>query len=785
MVDGPDAELTDDTAHSMSEGVFMHVTSHVLDDVAGVTVVGSERVSAVDEEATANPSKAMYNNDLRTELEYFSEDSGEEIKMEPRPRPARAVTPPLRAVSPVVCRRRERVVRIEETQNRGESRVKRNREGRRPSEEAPRGNGSQNVNLPPLLAAHTGKSKNGKPLQSSLTSVYRGQALSNNVRGNLPPNAHGLPSANSNRKPLYRGKLRQRPTRKARTIDLYKREVYAVKNTVSKTMAYKEGITFPPVTRVSNAPVIIEVASDSPHNMLLGRTAMQKIGIMVSTIHGAIKFHTKKGVKTILSVGEAGEETKKRTLTISKERIPSCDDTEEKIIVNDKCLKQMNTRSLCLDRNASAYKVAKELTKAGILKKVKHQMWVANPVMVKKNNGGWRMCFDFTDINKTCPKDCYPLPKIDWKIESLAEFCLKCSLDAYNGYHQIQMAEGDEDKTTLFVGERIFCYGKMPLGLENAGNEHYALWEVIEFGDSYKAPQEEAASESFSKKKGRTVVITTEDIQKKRNDVKARTTLLLALLDEHQLQAIVSHLEFMNVEIEQDDLNQKFLTSLALEWLMYTIMWRNRDDHDTISLDDVYNHLKVYEPEVQKKTESNSHNMAFISSANTSSRKGKVHTASVPIASTQVSTASADVAVASISHDTVCVHIASQSNGSHIKYEDITQIDKDDIEEIDIKAPRSQDRGRRESYKQGTMEEEPALKALMAIDGIRWDWCYIANEEEDQALVADDEAPTKFALMAKSSSSFENEVKKEKEGLDNKLIGFESALKDLDTLLGS
>nr|GFB80226.1 hypothetical protein [Tanacetum cinerariifolium] len=71
-------------------------------------------------------------------------------------------------------------------------------------------------------------------------------------------------------------------------------------------------------------------------------------------------------------------------------------------------------------------------------------------------------------------------------------------------------------------------------------NEHYALWEVIEFSDSYEAPQEESGtgstSESSVKKKGRTIAITTKDMQKKRNDVKARTTLLLALPDEHQLR---------------------------------------------------------------------------------------------------------------------------------------------------------------------------------------------------------------------------------------------------------
>ncbi|GKF93715.1 hypothetical protein Tco_0283415, partial [Tanacetum coccineum] len=141
----------------------------------------------------------------------------------------------------------------------------------------------------------------------------------------------------------------------------------------------------------------------------------------------------------------------------------------------------------------------------------------------------------------------------------------------------------------------------------------------------------------------------------------------------------------MDVPIEQDDLNQKFLSSLAPEWLVYTIVWRNRDDLDTMSLDDVYNHLKVYEPEVQKSARSNSQNMAFISSSNTRSGKSKVPNASVPSASIQVSTASTDVPAASLSHDTICAYIATQSNGSQIKYEDITQIDDDDIEEMDIK----------------------------------------------------------------------------------------------------
>nr|GFB20630.1 hypothetical protein [Tanacetum cinerariifolium] len=125
--------------------------------------------------------------------------------------------------------------------------------------------------------------------------------------------------------------------------------------------------------------------------------------------------------------------------------------------------------------------------------------------------------------------------------------------------------------------------------------------------------------------------------------------------------------------------------------------------------------------------------MAFISSSNTSSRKGEVHTTSVPTASIQVSTASTDVAAVSLSHDTVCAYIASQSNGHFAR---------------ECRAPRSQDRGKRESYKQGPKEKEHAPKASMAIDGIGWDWSYMANEEENHALVADDEASREFTLMA-------------------------------------
>nr|GEY48365.1 ribonuclease H-like domain-containing protein [Tanacetum cinerariifolium] len=329
--------------------------------------------------------------------------------------------------------------------------------------------------------------------------------------------------------------------------------------------------------------------------------------------------------------------------------------------------------------------------------------------------------------------------------------------------------------------------------------KHYALWEVIEFGDSYEAPQQESTtastSEGSAKKKRRTVAFTTNDMQKRRNDVMARTTLLLALPDEHQLRFskyktaqelwaailktfggneatkktkknLLNHLEFMDIEIEQDDLNQKFLTSLAPEWLMHTIVWRNRSDLDTMSLDDLYNHLKVYEPKVQKKSKLNSQNMAFISSAKNSSGNEEVNTASIPTVRTDVA-----------GFDKSKVECFNCHKMGHFARE--------------CKAPKSQDRGRRYNYRQGSKVEEQAPKALMAIDKVGCDWSFMENEEENHALVVDEEAPTEFALMAKSSSDnevFDNSLcskayKKNNDSLNSKIAELSDKLSDTKTNL--
>ncbi|GJX37204.1 hypothetical protein Tco_0250507 [Tanacetum coccineum] len=101
-------------------------------------------------------------------------------------------------------------------------------------------------------------------------------------------------------------------------------------------------------------------------------------------------------------------------------------------------------RSQAPDMNQAIQEEVEKLVDAGIMKEVHYHNWLSNSVMVKKHDGSWRMCVDFKDLNKACPKDGYPLPKIDWKVESLCGFPFKCFLDAYKGYHQIKMAKEDE-----------------------------------------------------------------------------------------------------------------------------------------------------------------------------------------------------------------------------------------------------------------------------------------------------------------------------------------------------
>ena len=131
---------------------------------------------------------------------------------------------------------------------------------------------------------------------------------------------------------------------------------------------------------------------------------------------------------------------------------------------------KQRVRKQAVERQEFIAEEIKKLEAAGLVRGVLHPTWLANPVVVCKANGKWRLCIDFTDVNKACPKDPFPLPRIDQIVDSTAGCDLLSFLDAYSGYHQIFMAEEDEEKTAFITPCGTYCFVRMPFGLKNAGS---------------------------------------------------------------------------------------------------------------------------------------------------------------------------------------------------------------------------------------------------------------------------------------------------------------------------
>ncbi|GKC05093.1 hypothetical protein Tco_0996703, partial [Tanacetum coccineum] len=258
--------------------------------------------------------------------------------------------------------------------------------------------------------------------------------------------------------------------------------------------------------------------------------------------------------------------------------------------------------------------------------------------------------------------------------------------------------------------------------------QDYALWDVIKNGNSFRpVPQTTTNADGTST----TLIpgpITTEEKVQKKNDVKAKSMLVMALPNEHLMT--------FNQYKDAKTLFAPIQTRFGEDCKSASYLG-NKPDLDTMSFDDLYNNFKIVEQEV----------------------KGTA--SSISTANTQVSTANTQVSTANLSDDTIYAFLASQPNGCQLVYEDLKQIHEDDIEEMDVKwqlallsirtrrGPMNQDsRNRNQDSSRRTVNvEETSSKSMVAIDGPGFDWSHMA----------DDEVPTNMALITFSDSEVHND----------------------------
>ncbi|GJY48668.1 ribonuclease H-like domain-containing protein [Tanacetum coccineum] len=273
--------------------------------------------------------------------------------------------------------------------------------------------------------------------------------------------------------------------------------------------------------------------------------------------------------------------------------------------------------------------------------------------------------------------------------------------------------------------------------------QDYALWEVIENGNSWVPIPVTTPESGPSTALKMTVPSTTEEKICKKNDVKARSLLLMALPNEHQLtfnqyvdaqsmfvaikarfggndatkktqkallkqqyenfnatssesldsifnrlQKLVSRLAILGVDTPPEDLNVKFLRSLPSEWDTHVVVWMNKPDFETMGLDDLYNNFKIVEQKVKRTVAANNDdkNLAFLTTSSPSSTNtiNTVNTG-VSTGNTKVNTASTETSTASFSDATVYAFLSTQPQGSQLVHEDLEQLHDDDLEEMDLK----------------------------------------------------------------------------------------------------
>ena len=132
-------------------------------------------------------------------------------------------------------------------------------------------------------------------------------------------------------------------------------------------------------------------------------------------------------------------------------------------------------RSFAPKRQKAINEEVNKLLQAKAIREVKYPDWLANVLLVKKANDKRRICIDFTDVNRACPKDNFPLPRIDLIVDAIASHELLNFMDSFSRYNHIRMDPSDQDKTSFVTGQGTYYYQVMPFRLKNVGATYQRL----------------------------------------------------------------------------------------------------------------------------------------------------------------------------------------------------------------------------------------------------------------------------------------------------------------------
>ncbi|GAA0187324.1 hypothetical protein LIER_34612 [Lithospermum erythrorhizon] len=156
-------------------------------------------------------------------------------------------------------------------------------------------------------------------------------------------------------------------------------------------------------------------------------------------------------------------------------------------------------------KNMAIHSEVETLLKAKAICELQFPEWIVNVVLVKKSNGKWRMCTDFTSLNKACPKDFYPLSCLGTLVDGNAGHEVFDFMDPSRGYHQVRMLPEDEEKTAFFIECGLFCWKVISFGLKNTGATYQRMVNTI-FANQIGRNMEIYVDDSWRKVKKRGII---------------------------------------------------------------------------------------------------------------------------------------------------------------------------------------------------------------------------------------------------------------------------------------